>query len=52
MDLLYFSPKMIQDLVGQMVESIFFRFFILGIIVVNSVLIGLQTMEDVVRHVP
>ncbi|XP_072033411.1 cation channel sperm-associated protein 4-like [Amphiura filiformis] len=34
-----------QDLVGQMVESLFFRLFILGIICVNSVLIGLQTME-------
>ncbi len=37
--------NLLQDLVGQMVESLFFRLFILGIISVNAVLIALQTME-------
>ncbi|KAJ8042748.1 Cation channel sperm-associated protein 4 [Holothuria leucospilota] len=34
-----------QELVGQMVEGTAFRFFILGVIVINCILIGLGTNE-------
>ncbi|XP_071849408.1 cation channel sperm-associated protein 4-like isoform X2 [Apostichopus japonicus] len=34
-----------QELVGQMVEGTAFRFFILGVIVINTILIGLGTNE-------
>ncbi|XP_077978088.1 cation channel sperm-associated protein 4-like [Glandiceps talaboti] len=36
-----------QELVGQMVESEPFRFFILFVIVINAILIGLQTDKDI-----
>ncbi|XP_038058969.1 cation channel sperm-associated protein 4-like [Patiria miniata] len=35
-----------QGLVGYMVESVAFRFFILAVIIVNAILIVLQTNED------
>ena len=38
-----------QELVGTMIESIYFRMFIIGLIVINSALIALQTDEQLVR---
>ncbi|XP_071945101.1 cation channel sperm-associated protein 4-like [Antedon mediterranea] len=38
-----------QELVGQMVDSYFFRSFIFAVIVANAVLIGLQTNEELSR---
>ena len=34
-----------QELVGEVIESFYFRVFIFGLIVINSLLIGLQTDE-------
>ena len=38
-----------QELVGAMIDSVVFRFVVIGIIVVNAILIGLQTDEKMVR---
>ena len=37
-----------KELVGSMVESTYFRIFIFALIVINSILIGLQTDEGLV----
>ena len=39
-----------EDLVGRLIESMSFRLFILGVIVLNSVLIGLQTYDELNRR--
>ena len=38
-----------QELVGSLIDSFAFRMFIMGLIIVNSVLIGMQTYEEMVR---
>ncbi|XP_033123554.1 cation channel sperm-associated protein 4-like [Anneissia japonica] len=38
-----------QELVGQLVDSYFFKSFIFAVIVVNAILIGLQTNEELSR---
>lgn len=38
-----------QELVGAMIESTYFRIFIFGLIIINSILIGMQTDQQMVR---
>lgn len=39
-----------QELVGTMIDSMAFRIFIFGLIIINSILIGLQTDEQLVIY--
>ena len=41
---------LLQELVGAIIEHIYFKMFIFGLIVINSLVIGIETSDDLVSH--